>query len=51
MTGGSITRYHTPAMQGRGLKGVISEAGPITIESSLVQGTRRKIFVRGRDTL
>ena len=35
MTGGSITRYHTPAMQGRGLKeDVISEVGPITIESS-----------------
>ena len=35
MTGGGITRYHTPAMQGRGLKeDVISEVGPITIESS-----------------
>ena len=34
MTGGSITRYHTPAMQGRGLKDVISEVGPITTESS-----------------
>ena len=35
MTSGSITRYHTPAMQGRGLKeDVISEVGPITIESS-----------------
>ena len=35
MTGGSITRYHTPAMQRRGLKeDVISEVGPITIESS-----------------
>ena len=35
MTGGSITRYHTPAMQERGLKeDVISEVGPITIESS-----------------
>ena len=35
MTGGIITRYHTPAMQGRGLKeDVISEVGPITIESS-----------------
>ena len=35
MTDGSITRYHTPAMQGRGLKeDVIFEVGPVTIESS-----------------
>ena len=35
MTDGSMTRYHTPAMQGRGLKeDGISEAGSITIESS-----------------
>ena len=35
MTGGSITRYHTPAMQERGLKeDGISEVGPITTESS-----------------
>ena len=35
MTGGSITRYHTPAMKGRGLKeDGISEVGPITTESS-----------------
>ena len=29
MTGGSLTRYHTPAMRGRGLKDVTSEDGPI----------------------
>ena len=35
MTGGSITPYHTPAIQRRGLKeDVISEVGPITKESS-----------------
>ena len=32
MTGGSITRYHTPAMQGGGLKEDV--CGPMTIESS-----------------
>ena len=35
MTGGIIMRYHKPATQGRGLKeDVISEVGPVTIESS-----------------
>ena len=35
MRGGSLWRYHTPAMCGRGLKeDVISEVGPIIIEST-----------------
>ena len=35
MTGGIVMRYHKPATQGRRLKeDVISEVGPITIESS-----------------
>ena len=34
MRGGSLRRYHTPAMCGRGLKDVISEVGPIIIEST-----------------
>ena len=35
MRGGSLRRYHTPAMFGRGLKEhVIAEVGPIIIEST-----------------